>query len=347
MKKITFFLTAILLLSFFSCKKDETKATVKSPATTPVLNLQEGATIVLKITDREVPINYDWSAADFGQPLVISYNLQMDKQGNDFADPVSLGVVTNVLTLSILTDALNNKLLAMEPDPSLPVPLDVEFRVQASVSTYYTPANSVVIHQTITPYYVPIVYPILFVPGSYQGWNPADSSTIISSALSNDKYEGYIWFSIDNAEFKYTLKNNWDINWGDNGGDGSLELNGANIVAGAAGYYKLNVDLVALTHKFLLTSWSIVGDASGSWDVDKDLTYDEATQTWTVTLPLTAAGMKFRANHAWDLNYGDNAANGTLQENGANIMVPSAGTYLVTLNLSKPIYRYKLELQKK
>ncbi len=345
MKKISLFLMVILLLGSYSCSKVD-KTTIKSPAGAPVLNLQDGAVIVLNKADKDVVITYTWSKADFGTAVVVTYNLQMDKKGNNFANPLSMGVVAAATSLSVTTDFLNNKLLSMEADPTMPIALEIEFRVQATVSTYYTPSNSAVITQSLTPYYVPIAYPLLFVPGDYQGWNPADSSTSIASVNLNDKYEGYIWFGHDNTQFKYTQGPAWTTNWGDDGADGTLNPNGANIVAGPKGYYKLNVDLPALTHKFLRTEWSVIGDAAGSWDIDRDMAYDSIAKTWSVTLPLTAAFIKFRANHDWTLNYGDNTGNGTLQEGGTNIAVPSAGNYKVILNLSQPIYRYKLELQK-
>lgn len=343
MKKISIIILIAGLAGLLSCEKDEVKVELKTNPDVPVLNLESGAVIVLKQADKDVPIVYTWAEADFGAQVVITYNVQVDLQGNEFADAVTIGTVNNSTALSITTEELNNKLLAMELDPSLPVALALEFRVKASVNEYVDPVYSAVIPQTITPYYIPIVYPLLFVPGSYQGWNPADSTTSIASAKSNDMYEGYIYFETDAAEFKYTQGPGWDVNWGDDAADGTLDPGGANIIAGTAGYYKLNVDLVGMTHTFLRTDWGLVGDATpGGWDTDTPMTYDPVNKVWTVTVNLTANKIKFRANGGWDLNYGDDGANGILEPGGADIQVPSDGNYTVTLELSKPIYRYKL-----
>ncbi len=342
MKKISFVIMALALVTLFSCKK-ETKVTLDSNPTPPVLNLENGATIELKKIDANKTITYTWMMANWGVDVVVTYNVQMALAGTDFADPVSLGVVTNNDSLTITTDYLNNKLLAMLPDPSTAQPLSLEFRVQSTVNQYVNPSNSPVVTQTITPYIIPVIYPLLFVPGSYQGWNPADSSTTIASVKSNDMYEGYIWFDADDVQFKFTQGPSWDVNWGDDGADGTLDPNGANIVAGPAGYYKLNVDLVAKTYTKLRTQWAVIGDATpGGWDTDTPMTYDPLLKVWSVTLDLSAANIKFRANGTWDLNYGDNNANGTLQPGGSNIAVPGAGNYTVVLNLSKPIYHYQL-----
>jgi starch-binding outer membrane protein SusE/F len=346
MRKIKFIipvLVSIVLLA--SCKKDETRAILSdSPVAPAITNLTEGASIVLKQEDANVPILLVWTPSDFGYDASVTYTVQMDKQGNDFADPLPLGSISNGDTVTISTNDLNNKLLGMKGDPEDPTPMAVEIRVKASVSTTLDPVYSAAVKQTITAYYIPIVYPIIHVPGSYQGWNPADETTVIASLKSNNIYEGYLWIGTDNAEFKYTEGPNWDVNWGDDGANGSLEKGGANIqTALPAGYYKLNVDLNDKTHAFLRTEWGLIGSATpGGWDSDQNMTYDEATRTWKITVNLVAGEIKFRANDGWDLNYGDTGANGILDAGGDNIAVTDAGNYTITLDLSKPVYRFKM-----
>ncbi|MCX6284371.1 MAG: SusE domain-containing protein [Bacteroidetes bacterium] len=345
MKKISIIILVLGLLSVLSCKKDETKATLTSTPSASVLNLVSGAQIVLKKSDSAVPVTYSWTASQYGQPLVVTYLVEMDMAGNNFKNAIPVVQVNSLLQSSINTYDLNQKILPMEYDPKNPTPINLEFRVTSTVNSNVPLLYSVVIPQTITPYFVKIVYPILFVPGSYQGWNPGDSTTTIASPKSNGLYEGYIWMGIDNALFKYCQGNSWSTNWGDDGADGTLNPNGANIASGPHGYYKLNVDLPNLKHTFLRTAWSLIGDATpGGWNTDTDMTYDTIAKTWSATLSLTAAGLKFRANHAWDLNYGDDGSNtGKLSSGGANITVAAAGNYTVILNLSQPVYKYQLK----
>ncbi|NJM81017.1 MAG: hypothetical protein HC854_17960 [Flavobacterium sp.] len=56
---------------------------------------------------------------------------------------------------------------------------------------------------------------------------------------------------------------------------------------------------------------------------------------------------KFRANNGWDLNLGgDPDGDGSMNYGGPNLTVPTAGTYLIELNLSNPRqYTYTLTLQ--
>lgn len=345
MKKILILILALGLIAFYSCKKDETKATLSASPNASALTVPGGAQVVLLKTDSAKLITFSWTASDFGLVLVTGYTVEMDMVGHNFSNAVPVVQASNALSASINTYDFNQKVLPMEYDPKNPTPISMEFRVKAIVNANVAPLYSALVPQSITPYYVKIVYPILFVPGSYQGWNPADSSTVVSSKTSNGQYEGYIWFGIDQAQFKYTQGPNWNTNWGDTGPTGNLVPGGDNIVAGAKGYYKLNVDLPKLTHKFLLTTWSLIGDAASGWDTDVPMAYDTVAKTWSVTLSLTAASIKFRANGKWDLNYGDDGSNtGKLMQGSSNnITIPAAGNYTVTMDLSQPVYKYLLK----
>ncbi|VAW30198.1 Cell surface glycan-binding lipoprotein, utilization system for glycans and polysaccharides (PUL), SusD family [hydrothermal vent metagenome] len=203
----------------------------------------------------------------------------------------------------------------------------------------------------VTPYASPVLknakanYPVLHVPGSYQGWDPADNKTVIASVNSDNKYEGYLYFADAGAQFKFVKGTTWsDPNWGNSSGDGkTLDPGGANITVADAGYYKINVDLTSLTYSAVKTTWGVIGDATaGGWSSDQDMTYDPKTDTWSATLDLTVGSLKFRANHDWTINYGDTGANGILSEGGDNINITTAGTYVITLKLGAPDYTYTI-----
>jgi len=186
-------------------------------------------------------------------------------------------------------------------------------------------------------------YPVIYAPGGYQGWNP-ESANQLSSKNNDNTYEGYIYFPDANSEFKFTLGPNWDNNFGDNGGDGTLDQNGDNLKVAEAGFYKVNVDLNALTYTLLKTTWGLIGSATpNGWNSDQDMTYDPAEGAWRIQLNLVAGEIKFRANDDWGLNYGDSGANALLDEGADNIVIPLAGTYLIKLFLKKPDYTYSIE----
>ncbi len=186
-------------------------------------------------------------------------------------------------------------------------------------------------------------YTLLYVPGSYQGWDPSNTTTVLASVSNDGKFEGYLYFPDANTQFKFCQNPNWDVNWGDTGADGTLDPSGDNIVAAEAGYYKINVDLNALTYTMVKTDWGVIGSATANgWDSDQNMTYDAATGLWTAVLDLNIGEIKFRANDGWNLNYGDTGADGILDAGGDNIAVPQAGSYTVSLKLGAPDYTYSI-----
>jgi len=53
---------------------------------------------------------------------------------------------------------------------------------------------------------------------------------------------------------------------------------------------------------------------------------------------LTQAQLNFSLYHDWGVNLGDNGADGSLEAGGANIVIPAAGTYNITLDTVNNTY---------
>ena len=88
-----------------------------------------------------------------------------------------------------------------------------------------------------------------------------------------------------------------------------------------AGYYLIQANLGTMTYSYLLTKWSIIGDATpGRWSTDTPLTFNAGSQTFDSAVHLTSGGaLKFRANDSWDApnpNYGSTAADGSTLDAG-------------------------------
>jgi hypothetical protein len=313
----------------------------------------DGTAKVLTVADSAVAVTFDWSAADFGYPGEVLYALQLDKAGNNFAEPINVVTVTSATSVSLITYELNNKLLGM--GLNFDQESDVELRLRAIVnginsSSFTDTVFSEPVTMTVTPFEVIVVYPKLYVPGSYQGWNFGETVDFVYDVKSNDRYEGYIWFPDATTTFKLTRVPDWIQNQtiGDavaGGASGTLVVGdwGNDItVVGGPGYFKINADLSQATYTWTETDWGLVGSATGSWDVDQDMTFDNVTKTWSITLDLSAGEIKFRANDDWAINYGDDGLNGRLELNGANVPVGEAGNYTITLDLSKALYTYSV-----
>lgn len=328
-----------------SCTEDELGPVLQLNNRPAITAPAAGATFELTEANAgEVLPAFTWTAVDYGFPAGTAYKLEMDIAGNNFAAPVALGTI-NGLSLTGMTQAeLNNILLAKDLEGEVPV--DIDLRVIATVNPEVDALVSDVVTITVVPYSSTVVVPQLQVPGSYQGWDPANNTTIIFSPLSNGLYEGYLFMTPGDAKYKYTQGPSWDTNWGDNGDDGTLEPGGADIPINGEGVYKLNVDLNGLTHTRTLTTWGLIGSATANgWDSDQDMTFDPGTGIFSITADLAAGELKFRANDDWAINFGDDGNNKTLEYGGANIAIAEAGNYTIELQIVG-VSKYKYTITK-
>ena len=81
------------------------------------------------------------------------------------------------------------------------------------------------------------------------------------------------------------------------------------------------------------------GTADG-WQSDMDMMADgiaeDGTTSYSITLDLAAANIKFRAGDSWDLNLGGDLA--ALSAGGDNIAISEAGNYTVVLSFDGETY---------
>lgn len=301
----------------------QTGATLANPAS--------GTSIVLeKDGADEAEIEFTVTAADFGTTGTVKYQLQMDLAGANFAAPVNLGTETESNIVAVNVEELNEALLAK----GLPfeVPANVDFRVKASINLPLSPIFGDPTTLSVTPYDATVAFPVMHVPGDYQGWDPTNAMTVLYSENFDNKFKGFVHIIGGSREFKFTEGPSWDINYGDDGANNTLEAGGENIKVAADGTYEVNVDLGAKTYTISAPKrWGIVGDATaGGWDTDTPMdAFDKVTNSLKITTDLKVGGMKFRANNNWDFNYG--GSNGELTAGGDNISVSEAGNYTVTL----------------
>ena len=140
------------------------------------------------------------------------------------------------------------------------------------------------------------------------------------------------------GEAKFRFNNDWAINYGDDGLDGTMEVGGANIAV-SAGHYLVTMNLNTQSYTIEeIDVWGLVGSATAnSWDGPNDKFMPDFGINdgyyYITGAVLTDGEIKIRQNDAWGVNYGDDGNDGTLELNGANIPV-SAGIYNITLNLA-------------
>jgi hypothetical protein len=357
------FIGVILLLAAASCKKQGVMLTVNENASfSASLKASADSVTLTPANNNDTVLTVTWPAVNYGQGVAVTYTLQMDLPSDTagqsgWSKATSYAAGADVLTWSFAGQNLNNQLQTMGAFG----PTSFVFRVLSNVTQYNGSASTIptgyssVITVVITPYTTN-----LYVPGSYQGWNPATAPTIGPVAGYPGILEGYVNITGSGSQqFKFTNSPDWNhTNYGDSTGN-LLTTNGnaAGMTLPNAAYYELSANLNTNTWTATATTWSIIGDATpGGWSTDTQMSYDATNQVWTVTVPMISAGsFKFRANDAWVIDFGIDAAGNlqyadnplfTYNPNLNNLTVPANGTYLITLDLHiSGKYTYSAVLQ--
>lgn len=352
MKRTNLLLSLMIGVALMACDNREL-VTLATTVTPPVLDAAPVASLTMTEAQKDSTLTFSWQKPDYGFEAAVSYTLKMDLAGASFANAVDIATGTST-SVNVSYDKINTALLTLGGLEG--VASNVEIKVVAKV-VGLTPEkiSSDSIAMALTPYEVVLIYPHINLPGSFKPFSVStwtDTGSVYSriySLKSDEVYEGYVNMVKDGdaalgVDFK-VVKVAWgNGEYGSNVAGALILGGGGNIPLATGGYYKVNVDLNALTYSTTkITRWGVIGDATaGGWDSDQAMTYDLETNKWTVTLALTAGNIKFRANNAWDVEYGDDGPDLKLNFKGANIPIAEVGTYTITLDLVGPVYKYKL-----
>lgn len=279
-----------IFLAFFglmnlisSCEKDETKATMlaspKAPEITSVPDL------TLKRTEASKNLQISGTTADFGFASSVTYNLEADRAGNQFANPILIAS-SRVDSFNISVTDLNTLLIETLPVDET---LAMELRVRASLTIEASGAQPIVAVSapkavSITTFGPPTL--ALTTAGTEQG---------ITSPADDKMYAG--WIYTDGTAFQFTNKDDGKIYGGDVAA-GTLVENGPAFSL-EAGAYDLTADLVGMTMTAKDVTIGIIGDAVGGWDNDTKMVYDFTDRTWNITKEVTTGGIKFRTHGGW------------------------------------------------
>ncbi len=349
MKKITLTLfVAMIGLLLSSCERDITEPVISSsPSKSTLADLS--FTVAFTVNNADSLIRFSWSAADFGFASSTSYSVQLSPK-SDFSSNVATILTTQKLSGTYKVGELNTLLLAW--NYAIGTAVTVYYRIGASVSsnvaTVYTDTKS----KSFTPYDAVINYPMVYVPGAYQGWSPGAENGRLYSYGFNSQYAGIIRIKDGTnaaSGFKITVNPNWNgPNYGGtltktgNNYSGTLDASG-NDFSVIAGTYAVAVDINAKTITLTKTDdWGVIGSATaGGWGASTPMFYNGQRKMWEITANFTAGEFKFRANDAWDLNYGD-GGNGTLSSSNApNLKLDAAGNYTIRFDPVKLTYTVK------
>ncbi len=376
MKKLLFIIP-ICCLALFSCKKEgtlalltntPTAATITSPTATTLISVSRKDTLS-RFLFSWTATAAAWDTVKYGKAPLTSFVLQVDTAGGQFAKNTITLTTTTSDTFSMTLGALNTILLknfGISTTDSLTTS-SLELRIVGTLAANNTPLISSVVPFQVTTWVNTLVkvvnkpLPSIYLAGNFPAGNSwAVPAVPLVSVASDQRYEGWVYFSAAGQQFKaYGVKGNWgNPSWGDSTINGTMSnilvlanYSGDNWIVPAAGLYQIGIKLDSMKNYLTPATWSILGDATpGGWNTDTQLTPDATNLIWSTTCNLTNGSFKFRVNDAWNIDYTQDPTrpNGLVHANNlwlepynatvGNISWATAGSYTITLNLSVPGY---------
>ena len=192
-----------------------------------------------------------------------------------------------------------------------------------------------------------LIPPVSIVGNGVGGWpgDPGNPGPIDTNQLTSTDAINY---SLDKlactspGEAKFRQDNAWTINWGNPAfPTGTATQAGENIIITASGTYDVRFNRVSGDYSFSIPTIALVGSATPTgWptgtagEIDATvLSTLDGVSYFLSSVDLVAGECKFRTNNAWDVNFGaPEFPIGVGTQGGANIVVPAASTYSVSLN---------------
>lgn len=360
---------ALIVLSFlslftFSCKKDTITAKVTS---TPVLAASSNSVVLTRDNAAKPALTLTWSAANVqGMQGAVTYFLQWDIKGNNFANAATIKLGKDTLTKAYTQKALNDVFITLPVATATAVEMRL---VTATSDGSVSPFNSNVVALTVSTYSktIPPPYSQLWMVGDAtpKGWDISNATPMVQDG--SDPYLFTYTGVLVAGEFKIATVKDFDgAFYRPLANHPALTETAVQVSSGdpdnkwqisttQAGNYKITLNLHTNTISIVNTDppkapfsqlW-LLGDATpGGWSLDAvtPLTVDASDSfifTWTG--PLTTGDFKiatakdFNApfyrptTNAPDLSATAVQLNAGDPDNKWHIT--TASTYKITLNL--------------
>lgn len=194
-----------------------------------------------------------------------------------------------------------------------------------------------IVFNPVTNTYSITAYSWGIVGSAYNNWGATPDFNFTYDDAT-DQWRAIV--KLTDGAFKIRKNNDWGLNYGDTGANGTLEENGTDIAA-TAGKYQITFNENEKTIEIIPIEniWGLVGSAYNNWGATPDAQFDRDWRNdgvWILrNVTLADGAYKFRDDNSWGTNYGDTGANGSLELNGTDI-ASTAGIYTITLDFTNP-----------
>lgn len=372
MKKILFiFITIVGIVTLFSCEKElrDPKLDLSQTVVSGITQPASGTAFVLTSADVDnLMTTFKWTETVLNlsnlEPL--NYTLEMDVVGSDFSNPYEL-VTTDTTSYAITVGEMNAIMLKLE------YPADeaqtLEFRVRSFITD--VPATETVteiITLSITPFVDVVTVTPIYLLGDA---TPVEWDNLLAlemAPIGEGRFARVEYLDPGIGDwFKFIADlGAWAPQWGTD--ETGITEAGPLIYRPTeddpdpvaipapleAGNYYIEVDTAELTYKTFLSMGNLflVGEATTvGWDAAAALPFDEVEpHIFEITTTLGAGGMKFlEIQGEWAPQWGTNEL-GTgeggplifrpdeVTQDPAEVPSPGAGTYKITVDLTKITY---------
>ena len=324
--------------------------------------------IVITADNQKETISFTWEKADYGASTQIRYSLEaaLDEQSSKVTILSGLSATSAVITFEELNRILFNdlKIPAGQATP-LKIYVGSVLYAGSSISSYpKVYSQPVTLTATVTA--AEKIYPMIYMPGSYQSWSPANAPAnfqVLYDFEGNGIFEGIADFCQSNdAEraWKFTPEPDWDFDWGVPK-DAKVEPEAAEItlINNDGGdrsdikaytlkrfyHFSMDTNTGLLKHNYSFDQVGLVGTITGWADgQDKVMEFNASKRRFYVDVEGLSGEFKFRLDGAWTKNWGAGDFGVTVSNADGNLEA-AEGNYRVYLYLSNP-KELKYELNK-
>jgi hypothetical protein len=178
------------------------------------------------------------------------------------------------------------------------------------------------------------------------GWDK--DSLLTKDGTNPDLWKGKMKLKV--GAFKFRANKKWDVAWGGTAfPKGKADPKGGDIPVKEAGTYLISFNTKTLDYEFKIIKpyprIGIIGDATeGNWTAETQMTrvIPGDSTDWFLRTKLKVGEMKFRANNAWDVDWGgSDFPKGIGEQGGPNIPIKKAGDYKIYLNTVTGEYNFE------
>lgn len=379
MKTFKYIAALAALVTLFSCEREYEKTMIADESSFVAPVLQEISDIIIDANNTKVEaVTFVWTPADFGVSTQVEYSVYAQSNSENEVHHALLGS-SFTTSLSIGKDDLNSLAvsdLALPRNATSPINVWVVAAITGQNAGSIKSSNT--LNFNITTYDPPKDW--VFFPGYYNGWGDNNDKepwrvwekeggtgvyrTIVQLAEDKDNTPGICPLKLymngswlGGSDGYVATWDNWD--YGDKDGNWGVPASEPiNIIE-----FSKSKKSASRTH---ISGVGLIGGfAASGWSSDVDFQYDNVNNLWVTPEISFADGDEFlvRLNASWDgkFKFGGplkktdviKDGDGNVVEawelvndgNASNIVIPSAGTYVMTLHANRtPVV---LEMTKK